>query len=210
MNYKPVYYTTALLLAIIIFAANFLSTDLFAAGLPSFSVWFVLSIFAFTCGWLINKTLGYNHGGKVVFAVIIAAIFLSIVVITLFNEYFGFSGFLVENIILYLLRNISLGAVALFGMAVAEVIHLQKMVEFRKTEVEDESDLISANARKEADLIVEEARVKAEKIIFEAEKKAHEAAFSKEKIEQQIREFISAEKELIKKYQSEENQDIQQ
>jgi hypothetical protein len=208
MRYKPVYYTTAVLLAIIIFAANFLSTDLFAVGLPSFSVWFVLSIFAFTCGWLINKTLGYNHGGKVVFAVIIAAIFLSIVVISLFSEYFGFSGFLVENIILYLLRNISLGAVALFGMAVSEVIHLQKMVESDRLDHETETSLISENAKKEAELVVKEAELKAEQIIFEAEKKAHEALFNKERIEQQIKEFIKTEKELIKKYQSEENQDI--
>ncbi len=209
MKYKPVYYLTALLLAIIIFAANFLSTDIFAAGLPSFSVWFVLSIFSFTCGWIINKTLGYNHGGKVVFAVLIAAIFLSIVVITLFSEYFGFSSFLVENIILYLLRNISLGATALFGMAVAEVIHLQKRVEVEKRNCEDESSLVSSNARREAELIVEEAKVKAEKIIFEAEKKSQEILFNKGKIEEQIKEFIRTEKELIKKYQSEENQDIQ-
>jgi len=208
MRYKPVYYTTAFLLALIIFAANFLSTDLFAVGLPSFSVWFVLSIFAFTCGWLINKTLGYNHGGKVVFAVIIAAIFLSIVVISLFSEYFGFSGFLVENIILYILRNISLGAVAFFGMAVSEVIHLQKRVESDRLDSETETSLISENAKKEAELVVQEAKLKAEQIIFDAEKKAHETLFNKERIEQQIKEFIKTEKELIKKYQSEENQDI--
>lgn len=209
MKYKSVYYLTALLLAIIIFAANFLSTDLFAVGLPSFSVWFVLSIFSFTCGWLINKTLGYNHGGKVVFAVLISAIFLSIVVITMFSDYFGFSNFLVENIILYLLRNISLGATALFGMAVSEVFFLQKKLEVEKRTYEDDAELISANAKKEAELIIEEAKLKAEKIVFEAEKKSHEALFNKERVEQQIKEFIKTEKELIRKYQSEENQDIQ-
>lgn len=209
MKYKSVYYVTALLLAIIIFAANFLSTDLFAVGLPSFSVWFVLSIFAFTCGWLINKTLGYNHGGKVVFAVIIAAIFLSILVITLFSDYFGFSNFLVENIILYILRNISLGAIALFGMAVSEVIYLQKKVAVEKRNSEDDTNLLTANAHKEAELIIEEAKIKADKIIFEAEKKSNEIIFNKDKIEQQIKEFIKTERELIKKYQSEENQDIQ-
>jgi len=209
MKLKPVYYFTALLLAIIIFAANFLSTDLFAVGLPSFSVWFVLSIFAFSCGWLINKTLGYNHGGKVVFAVIISAIFLSIVVISLFSDYFGFSNFLVENIILYLLRNISLGATALFGMAVSEVIHLQKKVEVEKRNCSDEETIFFENAQKKADLIIEEANIKAEKIIFEAEKKAQEINFNKQKIEQQIKEFIRTEKELINKYQADEKQDIQ-
>jgi hypothetical protein len=209
MKHKQIYYVTALLLALIIFAANFLSTDLFAVGLPSFSVWFVLSLFAFTCGWLINKTLGYNHGGKVVFAVIIAAIFLSVVVITLFSEYFGFSNFLVENIILYILRNICLGAVAFFGMVVSELFHLQKKVEVDSRKEEDDVSLISANAKKEAELIIEEARLKAEKILFDAEKKAHETLYTKEKVQQQIKEFITAEKELIKKYQSEENQDIQ-
>jgi fructose-specific phosphotransferase system component IIB len=209
MKLKPVYYITALLLAIIIFAANFLSTDLFAVGLPSFSVWFVLSIFAFTCGWLINKTLGYNHGGKVVFAVIISAIFLSIVVISLFSDYFGFSNFLVENIILYILRNISLGATALFGMAVAEVIYLQKKIEVEKRNYENEDNLFSENAKRQADLIIEEAKLKAAGIIFEAEKNAQETIFNKQKIEQQIKEFIRTEKELINKYQADEKQDIQ-
>lgn len=209
MRYKPIYYSTALLLAIIIFAANFLSTDLFAVGLPSFSVWFVLSIFSFTCGWLIDKTLGYNHGGKVVFAVLISAIFLSIVVITLFSDYFGFSNFLVENIILYLLRNISLGATALFGMAAAEVIYLQKKLEVEKRSFENDENLISENAKKQADLIIEEAKLNAEKIIFEAQKQAQETAFNKGKMEQQIKEFIKIEKELINKYQSDEKQDIQ-
>ena len=206
MKYRPIYYTTALLLAIIIFAANFLSTDLFAAGMPAFAVWFVLSILSFVCGWVINKTLGYTHGGKVVFAVAIAAIFLSCVVITLFSDYFGFTSFLVENIILYLLRNISLGATALFGMAVSEVIILQKQVEKQTESGPDDETLTLSNAKKEAELIIEEAKLKAEKIIFEAEKKASETTFNKMKIEQQIKEFIRAEKDLLNQYRSEENQ----
>ncbi|MDP3580611.1 MAG: hypothetical protein Q8S39_01675, partial [Ignavibacteria bacterium] len=56
---KSYYYLTPALLVIIIFSSNFLSTDLFKAGYSNFSVWFVLSLFSFACGWLINKTLGY-------------------------------------------------------------------------------------------------------------------------------------------------------
>jgi len=112
MDKKKIYYSTPGLLTVIIFASNFLSTDLFKAGYQNFSVWFVLSVFAFACGWLINKTLGYNHGGKIVFSVIVASAFVSILMISLFSEYFGLSALLVENMILYILRNITLGSMA--------------------------------------------------------------------------------------------------
>src|ERR1035437_10315465 len=108
---KPkIYYLTAGLLAILVFASNFLSTDLFKAGFQNFSVWFVLSMFSFACGWLINKTLGYNHGGKIVFAVIVTSAFVSSIMISFYSGYFCLSDLLVETIILYILRNITLGA----------------------------------------------------------------------------------------------------
>lgn len=111
---KSIYYATAVLLALIIFASNFLSTDIFKAGYQNFSVWFILSLFSFACGWLINKTLGYVHGGKIVFSVIVSTSFISAVMISLFSEYFGLSDLLVENLILFILRNITLGAMAFF------------------------------------------------------------------------------------------------
>lgn len=200
---KTIYYATAVLLALIIFASNFLSTDIFQAGYQNFAVWFVLSIFAFACGWLINKTLGYNHGGKVIFAVIVSTAFLTVILISFFSEYFGLSNLLVENMILYILRNIALGAMGLFGMVVCELLIMQKESNAGKTKL-DEIKKILTSAQREAQIIVEEARLKADKILYDAQKAADDILEKKKYIETQLKEFIAAEKELIKKYESEE------
>ena len=201
---KKIYYLTPGLLAVIIFASNFLSTDVFKAGYQNFSVWFVLSVFAFACGWLINKTLTYNHGGKVVFAVIVASAFISVLLVSMFSEYFGLSALLVENMILYILRNITLGAMAFFGMAISELIILQKSLAQSKVKPDDGSREL-ANAHKEAQIIVEDAKLKAEKLLFESQKRADDMLERKNQIERRLKEFIAAERELIKNYESEED-----
>lgn len=200
---KSIYYATAGLLAIILFASNFLSTDLFKAGYQNFSVWFVLSVFSFACGWLINKTLGYNHGGKVVFSVIVASVFISIILVSIFSEYFGLSELIVENMILYVLRNITLGSMALFGMAVSELIILQKEGNFNKNKLEEIKTLL-ANAQREAKLIVDEARLKSEQMLYETQQTIDDMIERKNLIEIRLKEFISAEKDLIKKYETDE------
>lgn len=203
MEMKKIYYSTPALLAVIIFASNFLSTDLFRVGFQNFSVWFVLSLFSFACGWLINKTLGYNHGGKVVFMVIVASTFVSILLISFFSEYFGLSDLLVENMILYMLRNIMLGTMAFCGMAISEVIILQKQGAPSKSKEED-SKRILANAQKEAHLLVEDAKLKADKMIYQVQQGVNDMVDRKNQIERRLKEFIAAERELIKKYESEE------
>lgn len=200
---KPVYYATAGLLAVIIFASNFLSTDLFKAGYQNFSVWFVLSIFAFACGWLINKTLGYNHGGKVVFAVIVACAFITVFMVSFFKEYFGLSDLLVENMILYILRAISLGAMALFGMAVCELMIMQREGNAAKLKLDEMKNMMT-NAQREVNVMIDEARVKSERLLYEAQQSADEIINRKNQIEQRLKEFIATEREIIKKYESEE------
>lgn len=203
MQKKSIYYATAGLLAVIIFASNFLSTDLFKAGYQNFSVWFVLSIFSFACGWLINKTLGYNHGGKVIFSVIVSTAFLSVFLISLLSEYFGLSEILVENLILYILRSITLGAMALFGMVVCELLIMQKDGNAAKLKLEEMTRMMNS-AQREAQVIIDEARLKSEKMIYETQKSIDEILDRKNQVETRLKEFISTERELIKKYESEE------
>lgn len=200
---KSIYYATPGLLAVIIFASNFLSTDLFRADYQNFPVWFVLSVFSFACGWLINKTLGYNHGGKVVFAVIVASVFLSILLVSFFSEYFRMKNLLVENMILYVLRNIMLGAIAFFGMALSEVILLQKEGNRGKSKEDDAKKILIA-AQREAQIIVDESKLKADKLLYHAQQSVDDMVERKTQIERRLKEFLSAEKELIKKYESEE------
>jgi len=193
-------YLIPVLLGILIFASDFLNTDLFNFGEKNFAVWFVLSVLCFTCGWYVNKTLGWQVGGKVVFAVIISVTLVSVVMIIFFSDYFGAAELLTENLILYSLRNITLGTMGIFGMAVQEVLGNEKQTAILKEKVAV-LEKVSDTSKKEAALLVKEASIKSEKIINDAELVAKNIILKKERIENELKEFIQTEKELIKRYE---------
>jgi len=196
-------YVVPALLAVLLFASNFLNKKLFGFDDQNFAVWFVLSVLCFTCGWYINQSLGWRLGGRVVFSIIVAATFISIIMITFFQEYFDANELITENLLLYSLRNIMLGAMAFFGMALAEVLMLQKdlLVFQEKQKIIDET---GKDLRKEAELELREAKIKAQKILNDAEAEAKDITFKKDRIEKELKEFIRTEKEFIKKYEKPE------
>jgi len=192
-------YGAAILLSVFMFASNFLNTNLFQFGEHNFSVWFILSILSFSCGWFINRNIGWHRGGKIIFAAVIAVTIISILMITFFNEYFSVSELLTENLILYSLRNIMLGSMGFFGMAIQEVIGSERETVILKEKIKVyEQTMI--DSKKEAQLTLKEAQINALKIINDAESKAKNTILKKERIERELKEFIQAEKELIKKY----------
>ena len=204
MKFSPkrliVNYGAAILLAAFLFISNFLNTNLFDFGQLNFAVWFVLSIFSFSCGWFINRVLGWQHGGKIVFAIIIAVTIVSLFIIIFFNEYFAAAELLTENIILYSLRNIMLGAMGFFGMALQEVLGSEResVILKEKIKVYEQTML---DAKKEAELTLREAKVASQKLINDAELHAKNTILKKERIEKELKEFIHTERELIKKYE---------
>lgn len=193
-------YLTPLLLAMLVFSSNFMDTSLFKFGDLNFAVWFILSVFCFACGWLINNTLGWRYGGRIVFAVIVSTTLLSVVLITVFKDYFGSSELLTENLILYSLRNVTLGCMAFFGMTFSELLVIQKEIANQRHRIDSYEQLI-IDARKEAELELKEAKLQGEKIIFEAETQARKFQERKDKLEKDLRDLIQTEKELIKKYE---------
>ncbi|HAB54109.1 MAG: hypothetical protein A2315_07705 [Ignavibacteria bacterium RIFOXYB2_FULL_35_12] len=196
-------YVVPALLAVLMFSSNFLNKKLFGFDDQNFAVWFVLSVLCFACGWYINQSLGWHLGGRVVFSIIVAAAFISIVMITFFREYFDANEMITENLLLYSLRNIMLGAMAFFGMAVAEVLMLQKelLVFQEKQKIIDDT---GKDLKKEAELELREAKIKAQKFLNDAESEAKEITLKKERIEKELKEFIRTEKEFIKKYEKPE------
>lgn len=200
LNKKLANYSAVLLLGVLIFASNFLNTDLFVFGDNNFAVWFVLSIMCFACGWFINKTLGWQHGGKVVFAVTVGVTFLSVFMITFFDEYFASSELIFENVILYTLRNITLGAMGFFGMAIQIVVAEEREIVFLREKLKILEE-IRYDRNKESELELKEAEIKARKIILDAEIQSKNMIMKRERIEKELKEFIQAEKELIKKYE---------
>jgi hypothetical protein len=193
-------YSVPFLLGLLIFASNFLNTSLFNFGDRNFAVWFVLSVLCFACGWYINKSLGWQLGGKVVFAVIVAVTLISILIIIFFNEYFGTFELLTENLILFSLRNIILGAMGIFGMSIQEVLSRESeaLILREKVKILEET---AVDLKKESTLALKEASLKAEKIINDAEANAKNTFLKKERIEQELKEFIQTERELIKRYE---------
>jgi hypothetical protein len=196
-------YVVPALLAVLMFSSNFLNKRLFGFDEQNFAVWFVLSVLCFACGWYINQSLGWHLGGRVVFSIIVAATFISIILITFFQEYFDANELITENLLLYSLRNIMLGTMAFFGMAVAEVLILQKelliLQEKQKTLDETGKDL-----KKEAELELKEAKLKAQKLLNDAETEAKDLTLKKDRIERELKDFIRTEKEFIKKYENPE------
>ncbi|MGD1007057.1 MAG: hypothetical protein ABR980_07500 [Ignavibacteriaceae bacterium] len=197
---KIYYYLTPVLLGILMFASNFLNTNLFKFGEDSFAVWFVLSVMCFACGWFIDKTLGWRYGGKVVFSTIIAVAIISVLMISFFRDYFAANELLSENLILYSLRDITLGAMAFFGMSVVESFTIQRDFLVMKEKLSYYENLVK-DAKKEAELELKEAKVNAKKILNDAGLEAKNTILRKERIEKELKEFIRAEKELIKKYE---------
>ena len=193
-------YASPLILGVLIFTSCFLDTKLFQIGELNFAVWSVLSTFCFTCGYFMNKSFGWQAGGKVVFAVTVATAAVSISVISFFREYFQTPQLTGEIILLFALRNVVLGSMGFFGLAISEVI-IQKVRLAGMTEKLQFIEETIKDARKESDLIIREAQVKANKIVNEAELNAKNIILKKERIERELREFIQIEKELIKKYE---------
>jgi phosphoglycerol transferase MdoB-like AlkP superfamily enzyme len=193
-------YSVPFLLGLLIFASNFLNTSLFNFGDRNFAVWFVLSVLCFACGWYVNKSLGWQLGGRVVFAVIVAVTLISIVIIIFFNEYFGTFELLTENLILFSLRNIILGAMGIFGMSIQEVLSRESeaLILREKVKILEET---AVDSKKESALLMKEATLKAEKIINDAEANSKNTMLMKERIEQEIKEFIQTERELLKRYE---------
>ena len=193
-------YSVPLLLGLLIFASNFLDTSLFNFGDRNFAVWFVLSILCFACGWYINRSLGWQLGGKVIFAVIVAVTLISILMIIFFNEYFSTFELLTENLILYSLRDITLGAMGIFGMSIQEVLSGEKEALILREKVKV-LEVTFSDSKKEAELLLKDAALKAEKMTNDAEAKAKNIILKKERIEQELKEFIQTERELIRRYE---------
>lgn len=193
-------YFAPALIAILIFISNFLDTDIFKFGDNNFAVWFVISVFCFALGWYMNKSYDWYLGGKIIFALAISTSIISIFLVTFFKEYFSATNLVAENIILYTLRDIMLGTMSFFGMAMGEIFSLQKELLETKAKLNVFEEYIK-NAKDEASLTVFEAKIKAEKIINDAESNARNTLLKKERIEKELKEFIQIERELIKKYE---------
>lgn len=192
---------SAAFLPALVFLSNFIDGNIFAFGdAANFAAWFTLSFLCFLCGYFLHKKYGWQQGSKQLFGAVIASLILSLAVVLLFKEYFRATGATGSNLLLFALRNLTLGAMGYFGLAYAEVLSLQHDVVLSKEKLRLIEETIK-DAKNEASLTVRDAQIKANKIINEAELSAKNILLTKERVEKELREFIQIEKELIKKYE---------
>ena len=62
------------------------------------------------------------------------------------------------------------------------------------------------NAKREAQLAVDEAKVKADRMLTDVQQTMNEMINRKEQVERRLKEFIQAERELIKAYEKEDEE----
>lgn len=192
-------YFGALLIALLMYASNFIGVDYFNFGANNFAVWFVLSVMCFASGWFLSRQAGWQYGGKILFAVIVATLFLSLFTITFFNEYFGSDNISAENIILYSLKNITLGAMGFFGMAIQFILQGAREVIILKEKIKILENS-KADYELQGALIIKEAELKAREIVNNAESEAEKISMIKTKTEEELKQLIKSEFELLKKY----------
>lgn len=193
-------YIAPVFLPLVVFASNFLDANLFGVVPHPFYVWFILSVLTFLCGWLIGHSFEWSQAFRLLVTTISVTAILSGVTALIFGYFVKKTGINVERIFLFLIRNLLLGLPALLGLAMMEVDKLQKVLIALKEKIKVlETDVF--DAKKEAEVIVKEAEVKAKELLLEAEVKHKEVLFQKKHIQDQLREFIIAEGEIIKKYE---------
>ncbi len=186
-------------MAFLIFLSDFLNTRLFETMLQTFAVWFILSLLIFSLGWIIDKSFGWVVGGKVVFVSIIISIIFSLSFASFFKNYIALTSPLLEDLILFILRNISLGAMGFFGMAIAEVTSNEAIIK-AQSEISKNADIMIENAKKEAELLIKEAEQKIEELKKEKLGTVNELVRNEIELKKKLNELITAEKEILNKY----------
>jgi cell division septum initiation protein DivIVA len=89
-------------------------------------------------------------------------------------------------------------------MSVSEVFLLQNNQTEKKIDTEEHKKLLN-DAKRDAKIIIEEAQLNANKILFEAQKNLTDITERKKNIERKLKEFIAVEKDLLKSYEDEKN-----
>ena len=137
----------------------------------------------------------WDLGVKTISMITFASVIISLTIVALFKDSFDMSSSIIDNFILYSLRVFVLGMFSIFGLSIAEIVKLQKLV-IKNSE--------APSSKSESELVIKEAKFTAEKIIFEAQKEAKNMNERKTNMEIQLRELIQTERELIRNYESED------
>ncbi len=176
-----------------------LSANVFVNSEYTFAVWFLLMLATFSLGWLMYSGFGWGNGSKIVLGSIAISIVFSLIVVAGFTSYLDTHNSLIGNLVLYTLRTVVLGFSGLFGLLFAENTKHRTEVGCGKNDIPEEID-----ESQKAEYYIKEAKLQAEKIIFNAEKDVQELNGRKAQIEIQLRELIHTEREVIRKYESED------
>jgi len=196
---NKLYFLYPILLVFVSTISVLLSANVFVNSEYTFAVWFLLMLATFSLGWLMYSGFGWGNGSKIVLGSIAISIVFSLIVVAGFTSYLDTHNSLIGNLVLYTLRTVVLGFSGLFGLLFAENTKHRTEVGCGKNDIPEEID-----ESQKAEYYIKEAKLQAEKIIFNAEKDVQELNGRKAQIEIQLRELIHTEREVIRKYESED------
>lgn len=192
---KNIYLLLPIFLVFLLLLSNLLSAKLLLISNHHFTIWFIFLLFSFGTGWLMNSGFKWEIGIKTISIITFSSVIISLTIVALFKNSFDLSSSIIDNFILYSLRVFVLGIFSIFGLSIAEIVKLQKVI----IEIGTPS-----TSKSESELVIKEAKLMAEKIIFHAEKEAKSINERKTKIEMQLRELIQTEREVIRNYEKED------
>lgn len=201
MTEKPaVIYLLTPVLAGLLYASNYLNPALFDSTEYLFALWFGLSFLTFMIGWQISRSAGWVTAARMLYLAVSAAAVAAAAYVIAQALMQSEKAIPLELVILYILRNMLLGAAAFFGAAIAEISSLKLRLADTSAKY-NELKKIRFAADKEAKLKLKEADLQAKEIIGDAKRDLHAIINRKNDYEKRLKELIIAEMELIKKYE---------
>ncbi|GEM_PF-3710705 len=193
------YYLVGILILFIVTASNFVNIQILSTEFKSIAIWFILSSLGFIFGWILNKISDWKSGGTLLIIILIFS-----VVIAIFNSVVNYSQSGIESkiilILTQVLKSLLLLSVTAFGFSFAENLSKNCLPE-NPTQTESEINLKIQNAEEKARLIIKEAENIKQTIIQDSQTAVKELEQNEFKLKIKLNELISAEKEILSKYE---------
>ncbi len=193
------YYLVGILILFIVTASNFVNIQIQSTEFKSIAVWFILSSLGFIFGWILNKISDWKNGGSLLIIILIFSVVIVILNSVVNNFQIGIESKIIL-IITQVLKSLLILSVTAFGFSFAENLskkHLQENL----TQTESEINLKIQNSEEKARMIIEKAENIKQTIIQDSQTAVTELEQNEFKLKIKLNELISAEKEILSKYE---------
>jgi hypothetical protein len=193
------YYLVGILILFIVTASNFVNIQIQSTEFKSIAIWFILSSLGFIFGWILNKISDWKNGGSLLIIILIFSVVIVILNSVVNNFQIGIESKIIL-IITQVLKSLLILSVTAFGFSFAENLS-KKYLQENLTQTESEINLKIQNSEEKARMIIEKAENIKQTIIQDSQTAVTELEQNEFKLKIKLNELISAEKEILSKYE---------